>query len=189
MSTRSRFSDGLRLSLITLLLIPWWHAIAGFAASPDLPNVPSRFLLGRDPYFPTSTLIINSTRPRYLPKAPSKEFTSVLVNQPGVPLLLTQPLRNLVACSPEISMTTEISTWSGLPKAAEHPLRGWVMVTEISRWIEIERSTSSRSLEMLNGDLTTTRAGERRKRRYRRQTSLPHAPSNIILIFLVEQLP
>ena len=49
MSTCSRFSDGLRLTLITLLLIPWWHAIAGFAASPDLPNVPSRFLLGREP--------------------------------------------------------------------------------------------------------------------------------------------
>ena len=49
MSTRRRLSDGLRLSLITLLLIPWWHAIAGFAASPDSPNVPSPFLLGTEP--------------------------------------------------------------------------------------------------------------------------------------------
>jgi len=49
MSTRRRLSDGLRLSLITLLLIPWWHAIAAFAASPESPNIPSRFLLNREP--------------------------------------------------------------------------------------------------------------------------------------------
>jgi len=49
MSTRRHLSDGLRLSLITLLLIPWWHAIAAFAASPESPNVFSRFLLSRAP--------------------------------------------------------------------------------------------------------------------------------------------
>jgi len=49
MSTRRRLSDGLRLSLITLLLIPWWHAIAVFATSPESPNVPSPFLIGTEP--------------------------------------------------------------------------------------------------------------------------------------------
>jgi len=49
MSTRRRLSDGLRLSLITLLLIPWWHAIAAYAASPESPNLPSPFLLSREP--------------------------------------------------------------------------------------------------------------------------------------------
>ena len=49
MSTRRHLSDGLRLLLITLLLIPWWHAIAAFAASPESPNVFSRFLLSREP--------------------------------------------------------------------------------------------------------------------------------------------
>src|SRR5262249_20176529 len=49
MNTRTRLSKGLRFSLIALLLIPCLHAIAGFAASPDSPNIPARFLLGREP--------------------------------------------------------------------------------------------------------------------------------------------
>ena len=49
MKTRIRLSNGLRVSMIALLLIPWLHALAGFAASPDAPNVPSPFLLAREP--------------------------------------------------------------------------------------------------------------------------------------------
>jgi len=49
MSTRSRLSNGMRLSLIALLLIPWLHVTACFAASHDPSNLPSSFLLARQP--------------------------------------------------------------------------------------------------------------------------------------------
>src|SRR5215831_19551988 len=49
MKTRSRSSNVLRFSMIALLLIPSLHAVAAFAASPAAPNVPSPFLLAREP--------------------------------------------------------------------------------------------------------------------------------------------